>query len=267
MRALVAETYAGWRRHLDLQLAAALAFFSSLALPPLAALTLAGAEAIFGRDAVRDFAYQRLEASAGTEVARLLSGAVETYIAGRSGLPTVLAVVGLFFAATGLLYQAQLSLGHVFEFARPSDFKSTVRLRGLGLAGIVVAAVLVVALFGVLSLLSAIQVLSPAVSALTTAAIAATALAAAVFSYRWLSGRTVPWSAALAGGLFTTVSLLVGRSLLSAYLGVVGVGSAYGSVASVFVLLMWLYAIGVVFLVGGEVARAWMTLAERSAVD
>jgi membrane protein len=262
MSALAREAYAGYRRHLDLQLAAALAFFASLSLPPLAAIALAGAERIFGSEEVREFAYDRVASAAGSDVARLIAGAVEGYSVGRGSLPAVLGTLGLFIASAGLIYQAQLSLRHVFELEKPSDLKRVLRLRGMGLAAIAALVGLVMALFAALAVLSAVEVLGSVSSATTTAAVALVVLTAAALSYRWLSGRTIPWGAAVGGGVVTTVSVLVGRSLFSVYIGLADVGSAYGSFAAVFVLLMWLYAFSAVYLIGAEVARAWMVLVD-----
>jgi membrane protein len=259
---LAREAYAGYRRHLDLQLAAALAFFASLALPPLAALALAGAERVFGREEVRAFAYNRVAAAVGPDVARLIAGAVEGYAVGRGSLPAVLGTIGLFVASAGLIYQAQLALRHVFEFEKPSDLKRVLRLRGVGLAAIAALVGLVMALFAALAVLSAVEILGSVSNATTTFAVALVALAATSLSYRWLSGRTIPWGAAIGGGVVATLSLLVGRSLFAIYIGVADVGSAYGSFAAVFVLLMWLYAISAVYLIGAEVARAWMALGD-----
>jgi membrane protein len=258
MQILVGEAYSGYRRHLDLQLAAALAFFSSLALPPVVALALAGAEAFFGRAEVRKLVYDRVASTAGPQVAQLIGDAVESYGFGQGSIPALLGTIGLFIASVGLVYQAQLALRHVFEIEKPSSFRRVLRLRGLGLAAVAVLVGLVVALFGVLALLGAVGALGPLTGGVTTAAVAATTFVAASLSYRWLSGHTVPWPASMAGGAFTTVVVLVGRSLLSVYLSLSGVGSAYGSVATVFVLLMWLYALAAVYLLGAEVARAWM---------
>jgi membrane protein len=264
MKALVAEAYGGYRRHLDLQLAAALAFFASLALPPVAALVMAGVDRVYGQAAVGEYAFERLASTVGTDVAGLISDAVQNYTASRSGLPELLGVIGLFVASVGLVYQAQLALRHVFEYEKPRDFKRVLRLRGLGLAAMAVLVGLVVAVFGALTLINAVSPVGAFSSSATTAIMAIVALTATSLAYRWLSGRTVLWGAAIAGGVVTTAAVLIGRSLFGVYLGIADIGSAYGSFAAVFVLLMWLYALAVVFLIGAEVSRAWMVLVDSS---
>ena len=266
IKALLAETLAGWGRHLDPQLAAAIAFFSSLALPPLLALILAAAEALFGSASVQEFVFSRIASTVGPDAARLLTSAISaSRVTGGRDVAAIVGVVGLLVAATGLVFQAQAALGHVFEWKRESGLRHTVVLRALGLAAIAAAAALSVAVFAVISVLGALDVLG-AVSAITsTFAVAVAAFGATVMSYRWLSGRRVPWSAALVGGGVTTVAVLIGRYLFQVYLGFVQVGSAYGGAGSVFVLLLWIYTIALVYLVGAEISRAWMVLTSASS--
>lgn len=266
IRALGTEVFAGWGRHLDTQLAAALAFFSALALPPLMALTFAAAESIFGASAVQQVVYARVAETAGTSAAELLASAVSaSRVSQAAGPAALVGLVGLLFAATGLVYQAQMALAHVFEWERGGGVKQTLLLRALGLGAIVVAAALTVALFATIAVLDALDVFARVNGLATGAAFAAVALAATLMSYHWLSGRRVPWDAAFVGAVIATLGVLLGRYGFQIYLRYARINSLYGSAGSIFGLLLWVYAVAMLYLVGAEVARAWMVVREGAS--
>jgi membrane protein len=60
------------------------------------------------------------------------------------------------------------------------------------------------------------------------------------------------------GTLFATSGILVGSLLFSLYLRVAPSASAtYGSLGAVVTLMLWLYLIGLVLLIGGEINSEW----------
>ncbi len=258
IRQLVAETVKGWGRHYDVQLAAALAFFSALSLPPLLALTLSAAERIFGQTEVAEFLYARLSETAGADAAALLRSAVEAVrVTGAGGMSTVVSVLGLLVAASGLVYQAQAALAHVFEWRRDGGIRHTLLLRAVGLAALAAVAALFVALFAALTIIDALEVFGAASGLVSGLAIAFAAFGATVLSYRWLSGRAVGWVASLLGAALTTVAVMIARWGFGIYLTYARPGTLYGSASSIFALLLWVYAVALMYLIGAEVARAW----------
>ncbi len=173
-------------------------------------------------------------------------------------------LVGLFVAATGLVYQAQMALAHVFEWERGGGVKHTLVLRALGLGAIVVPAALTVALFAAIAVLDALDAFARVNGLATGAAFAAVALAATLMSYHWLSGRRVPWDAAFAGAgsppwaccsaaTCSRSTCATRKSVRSTAAQDRSSGSCCGSTPS-----------RIVYLVGAEVARAWMVVRERT---
>jgi membrane protein len=58
-----------------------------------------------------------------------------------------------------------------------------------------------------------------------------------------------------AGGLMTAALFVVGRTFIGLYIGQSGTASSYGAVASVAVLLLWLYYSSQIVLIGAEFTR------------
>ena len=78
-----------------------------------------------------------------------------------------------------------------------------------------------------------------------------------VLLFKVLPDGRVPWKRASVGALVTASLLVAARAVVTRYLGVVDVASAYGAAGSLVVLLVWVYASSVVVLLGGTFAFAW----------
>lgn len=60
------------------------------------------------------------------------------------------------------------------------------------------------------------------------------------------------------GALFATIGIVIGSILFSLYLRLAPSASAtYGSLGAVVTLMLWLYLIGLVLLIGGEINSEW----------
>ncbi|HJR73804.1 MAG TPA: YihY/virulence factor BrkB family protein [Luteimonas sp.] len=68
--------------------------------------------------------------------------------------------------------------------------------------------------------------------------------------YHYLPDRRVHWRQALIGGLVTALLFVAGRYLIGLYIGRAAPGSAYGSMGTLVILLVWMYYAAVVFFVG-----------------
>lgn len=72
--------------------------------------------------------------------------------------------------------------------------------------------------------------------------------------FQWLPDRTVSWRAAFEGGLITAVLFSIGKSLVSWYLSRTAFASAYGAAGSFLMLLVWVYYSSVIIYIGAEIA-------------
>jgi membrane protein len=72
---------------------------------------------------------------------------------------------------------------------------------------------------------------------------------------RILPDAHVPWSSAIGGGAVTAAMLVVGSVLIGAYLQRVAAASLVGATGSVFIVLLWIFAVGQIVLVGAEFTR------------
>jgi len=64
------------------------------------------------------------------------------------------------------------------------------------------------------------------------------------------------WRDVLVGAAVTSLLFVIGKSLISWYLGSSAVGSAYGAAGALIVLLFWVYYSVQIFLLGAECTAA-----------
>ncbi len=76
--------------------------------------------------------------------------------------------------------------------------------------------------------------------------------------YRYLPARRISWRISLTAAVFSSVAWELLKSVFSWYVTyVANYGSMYGRVATVVVLVFWIYYSAVVFVLGGEVGQVY----------
>jgi membrane protein len=84
--------------------------------------------------------------------------------------------------------------------------------------------------------------------------------------YRYLPARRIPWNTVIVAATFTAVCHELLKAGFSWYAtDVADYGSAFGNLATVAVLVFWIYYEAVVFILGGEVAQVY-TMRKASQV-
>jgi membrane protein len=79
-----------------------------------------------------------------------------------------------------------------------------------------------------------------------------------VLIYRYLPARRIPWRVSLMAAAFTAVAWELLKGVFTWYVTyVANYGTTYGRVATVIVLVFWIYYSAVVFILGGEVGQVY----------
>lgn len=197
-----------------------------------------------------------------TIVAQLSEGAL---------LRSVLSLVVLVWAASGFFTSLQLALEVIFDVSQGRSF---VRRRLVALLLVIVVALVIgVEIVGGALLSSLSQVSELIGSRLpvpdvelpdlipgwlsywfnrASALVLRLALAALAFTlaFRFLPRRSSSWVGAVAGGVFSSISIALTRSLLVLTFDTDRFNVIYGVITSVVVTLLWLYLALLMFLVG-----------------
>ncbi|MBW7885605.1 MAG: YihY/virulence factor BrkB family protein [Caldilineaceae bacterium] len=263
---LLKDTYAHWRADDVPQLAAALAYYTSVSVAPLIVFASMAAGLVWGSTEVaRSQLFEQVGALFGKEVAtfaRLVVSGAET--PSISTIAGIISLGTLIWGSTNVFAQLQNALNRVWN----------VQTEQRGLARIVrerfLAFVLVLAM-SVLLLLSLL--FSTAVSAaytsvastfawlpfswqlasFTVTALVLTPLFAIVFKV--LPEADVAWGDVWVGATVTAVLFTAGETLISFYLG--RTATAYGATGSVLAFLLWMYYSAQIFFIGAEFTQAY----------
>ena len=247
--------------------AAAIAFYTALAFAPLIIILVACLSLFLGDSAQAELIDQ-IRAVIGPNAADIAKGVLASGTAKPelSSWAGVLGGVTLLVSATGVFAQLQGSLNAIWGVtpAPRNGLVEWLRKRVWSL--------------GVIIALGFLLLVSLGFSAGVQFALTATGLDAdtgwlwlcvdnavsiSVFFivfcgiFRYLPDVRISWSDVWRGGLVTALLFALGKWAISKYLGISGVGSAYGAAGSLVLLLVWVYYSSVIVLFGAELTEAW----------
>lgn len=246
---------------------AAIAFYATTSLAPILLIVVAIAGMAFGHEAAQLALSAQIAGLMGPHSAELLQATIENASQKEAGtLASILGLVTLFVAASGVFGEMQLALNEIWK-VKPSGATISRMVRAR------IASLGLVAALGFLLLVS--LVVSAAISALGEVinadlpfgtvilsainGIVSFALITLLFAaiYKVLPDRSLQWrdvgiGAAVTGFLFT-----IGKSLIGWYIGTSAISSSYGAAGALLVVLLWVYYSAEIFLLGAEFTRAY----------
>ena len=243
--------------------AAAIAFYTALSFAPIVLLLISVGDFI-GRD-TREGMIDEVQRVLGDEA----GGIIETIVSNaeqQQGNGTVAFLVSLgvtLFSASAVFGQLQVALNHIWE-VKPapgggglSSVWTWLRKRLLSMGMVLAIAFLLIAS------LVASAVVSYVVPADGTAAHLGTiAVSLVIFvplfalMFKYLPDAKVQWIDVIFGAVLTSILFLIGKTLIGLYLGMSGVGSAYGAAGSLILLLVWVYYSAIILLFGAEITQS-----------
>ena len=254
------------------RLAAALAYYATFSLAPLAVVTIWMAGIIFGDTVAQQHLVQEIARTFGPESADFVQSMIGTVARNSSDtLFNLIALGGLLFGATGLFFGIQDALNTVWSV--PPKPPRTVWRSVTGLfQDRALSFVMVLASGGILTLSLAIStlltVLDPLLRVvqpqsavllnlidLFTSFAIATLLFAVV--YRVMPETRIAWRHVWLGALCAALLFTLGKFLLGLYLTYSNVRTVFGAASSFVVVLIWIYYSAQIFLFGAEVGRVY----------
>jgi len=232
--------------------AASLAFYALLSLAPLLVLLLWLTASI---PAAQDQLISQIGQLAGTS-AETIAATIIDNARNRPGFGSVAGLwstVLLFIGATAVFARLQTALNLIFRSAEPR-FEGIVAWLRKRVFSIGVVFSLGFLLVVSMTLTTVLQVVFAHVPSLlpilgTLASLLVYVLAFA-FLYHYLPDRRVGWRQALWGGVITAVLFSAGRYAIGLYIAQASPGSAYGTMGTLVILLVWIYYATLVFFVG-----------------
>jgi membrane protein len=254
--------------------AAAVSYYTLLALAPLLLIVLAIAGMIFGREAVAGQLVTEMRGLVGDKGAEAIELVIQNASApGSSRVSLALGVLMLMIGASGVFLQLQAALNRIWDVAaapKRSALWAFVRHRLVSMAMVLGLGFLLLVSLVISTALSAINAhystLLPwpivwralnEVGSLTVL----TLVIAMIFKF--LPDVRLAWRDVWLGALVTALLFTLGKNAIGAYLGRASIGSSYGAAGSLVVLVVWVYYAAMIFFVGAEITQVYGHWRER----
>lgn len=267
---LVKETWTEFSDDKAFRLAAALAYFTGLAMAPLLLVVISIAGMIFGDQAARGEVVGQIKDLVGDDGAE----AIQTMLARsqpESGgtVSLVIGAVTLLVGATGVFTQLQDALNTVWDVdpkkSSAGGLWGMLKERLLSFSMVCGLAFLLLVSLAASALMSGLsealrQWLPGSVGLLWVGDVVFSAgLTFLLFAmiFKFLPDVDLKWSDVWVGAGLTTVLFVLGKYAIGLYLGQVAVGSAFGAAGSFVVLLTWLYYSSLILLFGAEFTQVY----------
>jgi membrane protein len=258
------QAFARWNDHNAGRLGAALAFYTLLSLAPLLLFLVTMVAIVFGQEHAKWWIMQQVHQFVGNQGASAVQNLLQNAQQRSSGsLANLIGLATLLFGASGVFVELRDGLNTVLDLTETnvSGWKGMAKSRlfsfgivlAIGfilLASLVFSTVLAAIMRYFSQMVSFPLPLLEVINFLVSVYVIA-GLFAVIF--RYLPKDSIPWQYAWSGGMFTSILFTVGKQLLSIYLGIASVGSAYGAAGSLVAVVVWVYYSAQIFYYGAEV--------------
>jgi membrane protein len=247
--------------------AAALAYYTVFALPPLLILLILVVGVFWQPTQVEQALETQFSSLVGPEGAQAIREMLANAKRPGAGGPvtTTLGVAALLFGAIGAFMQLQGALNRAWE-VKPDPKQGGIRRfiakRVLSAGMILAVAFLLIVSLAVSAVLSALgasmtTIPAPALHAVdvTVSFGVITVLFATIF--RFLPDAEIAWRHVWLGALVTAMLFVIGKFVIGFYLGRSAPGDAFGAAGALAVILVWVYYAGMILLFGAEFTQAW----------
>ena len=275
---LIRRTIKEWNMDRASRLAAALSYYTAVAIAPLLVLLVTGIGWFYGRDSAQVQLVAQLRGVVGPQGAEVAQAVIESAdqpnVAGIAG---ILSLVTLIWGASNVFVELQDSLNTIWGVElkpKVRTIKATIRERFLSFSMILVIGFLLLVSLILGAILSALggylgemmpgmeffwQVVNFVVSFGVT-----TLLFALI--YKVLPDVKFAWHDVWMGATVTALLFTIGKWLLGLYLGNQTLSSAYGAAGSLVVLLIWIFYSAQIFFVGAEFTQVYARRAGEGVV-
>ena len=255
-----------------LKLSASLAFFTIFSLPGLLIIIIWFSDLFYGREIVEGSLYHQLEGFVGHSTALDMQETIRnaTDNAGSS-FATVIGLIALIIGATSVFGEIQDSINHIWRlkpkpkkgfgilkllFNRLLSFSMIITLGFLLLISLVING-------GMDFLLDKLMLKYPQLTVLLIYIlnlISTFLITAFIFAtiFKVLPDARIKWKHVRIGACVTAVLFMLGRFVITYYLGHNRMSSAYGAAGSLIVVLLWVYYSSMILYFGAAFTHAYV---------
>jgi membrane protein len=265
--ALLRDTSYAYIEDEDLTRGAAISYYTVTSLGPILVIVVATAGLAFGEQAAQGAIVRQLSGLMGQQSAELIESALKGASNFSSGvLAGAVGLVALLVTASGVFVEMQTALNVIWRTQPKGDTVTRmIRARAASLGLVATLGFLLLVSLIVSAILSAIGsyietvipfglVILRAINFALSFGLIAVMFAAI---YKVLPDCDISWRDVRFGAIVTAVLFIIGKYLISLYIGSSAIVTSYGAAASIIVLLIWLYYSAQIFLLGAEFTKVF----------
>lgn len=255
-----------------LQLSASLAFFTIFSLPGLLIIIIWISDLFYGRDVVEGSVYQQIENfvghSAALEIQQTIRNAT---MSSESSFATIVGLVALIIGATSVFSEIQESINRIWRlkakprrgfgilklvFNRLLSFSMIITLGFILLVSLVINGGMDMLLNSLMEKYPQLTVIVVYILNILITYLITVFIFAAIFKV--LPDAKVKWKHVRVGAFVTAFLFMLGRFIISYYLGHNRMSSAYGAAGSIIVILLWVYYSSMILFFGAAFTHAYV---------
>ena len=253
------------------KLSAALAYYTLFSLPGLLIVVVWVSDIFLGHRAVEDALYSQIANFTGSEAARGIQELIKNAaLFPDKGFTMIIGFTTLIFGATSVFAEIQDSINMIWRLkAKPKkgrgwlklildrllSFSLVISLGFLLLVSLVVNFAMDALANHIFRKLPESQVVLAYVSNLLITFLIISFLFGLIFKV--LPDARIKWKAVRAGAFATAALFMLGKSLISYYLGTSRLTTIYGGAGTVIVILLWVYYSSVILYFGAVFTRVF----------
>ena len=246
-----------------------LAYATIFSLAPLLTVIVSLASILLDQQTLHSGLTEQMKEFTGEETANTIQELLRNAsLSGKSNLALIVGVVTLLFGATTVFAEIQDSINSIWGI-KPKPKKGWLRLiktRLLSFSLIISMGFLLVVSLGINSVMdmlsNRLMRLYPDVTVwlfyilnFFVTFIIITIIFAIIFKV--LPDARIRWKNVIAGAITTALLFMLGKFLISFYISTTSVGSAFGTAASILVILTWIYFSSLILFFGAEFTKTW----------
>jgi membrane protein len=268
LKEFVQELYRIWATERPGQLAAALAYYGMFAFAPVIFIMFWVAGLFVDQLSATDQFYTRIDTLFGPEFAKFIQDSVEAIghsTTGSSVIATLVSIVALLMAASGLFYQLLFALNKIWGVPEPERGQTSGLIRQrlfsfLMVIGIGLLFVLGVLINVVITWFGSLFDLNPSMPVLNILGFLGLTTLAFALIYKILPEENIRWRDVWIGAFVTAILVFLAVLIFGAYLNRGNVGNAFEAAGAFAVLLIGIYTIAQVFLFGAMFTRVYSAM-------
>jgi membrane protein len=251
------------------KLSAALSYYTIFSLPPLLLIIMSLSGIFFGEDAVRGEIFGQIKALVGSDAALQIQETIRNVqLSSTNKFATTFGIVVLLIGASGVFAEIQNSINFIWGIkAKPKrGIKKYIynRLASFSMIGsvgfLLLIGLIINSLIDVLS--NRLEIIFPHETIslfLVVNTFVIFFIITLLFSiiFKTLPDGKIALGDCLIGASFTSFLFMIGKFVISFYLGRYNIASVYGAAGSVILILVWVYYSAIILYFGAEFTKVY----------